>query len=493
MDQIFSSQRQCLFALRRISTVLLGCSFFFLTSVFPVYCQSSESLSQVRKLYVAPLGDDSEAIAARRDLIRRLQKGSEIKIAANAGEADATLKGTARIWVVGYTSLNPRSQHPVAPIREGFLSVEVISKNNQTLWSYLVTPGKFPWNGVADDLAKQIVARLIGAIHESTHEEPSTSSGSAASLKGAGATFPAPLYQKWFELFEEEHPAIHIHYDAVGSAEGIRQLRQGQIDFGASEMPLSDDSQPPSSHRFVEFPVVLGAVVPIYNLQGLHRTLNFTPEALAGIYLGKVKKWNDPQIKSANPGAALPDARITVIHRADGSGTTFVWSDYLSKVSAEWKSSAGKGVTLQWPVGEGAQQNEGVASAVQQTPNSIGYVEFIYALQHQLSFGAVRNARGEFVKADIASVMAAADASSNPDTEFRLSITDSRGRTAYPIATYTWLLTPEQIGDGGQKTALTDLLRWMLTSGQKSCSALGYAPLPTEIARRALQSVDRIH
>jgi phosphate transport system substrate-binding protein len=234
--------------------------------------------------------------------------------------------------------------------------------------------------------------------------------------------------------------------------------------------------------------MVLGAVVPIYNVKGSGQNLNFTGEILAGIYLGKIRKWNDAQIKAANPGARLPDQEMVVFHRSDGSGTSYAWSEYLSKVSSEWKGSLGVGLSVRWPVGRGAEGSEGVASDVRQTANSIGYVEFTYALQHELSFGAVRNAAGEFIKADIASVTAAARMAESGDLKAAASITNAPGKNSYPIATYTWLLAPES-GDKNTQAALQDLARWMLSSGQRSCSALGYAPLPAGVANGALQAL----
>jgi phosphate transport system substrate-binding protein len=403
------------------------------------------------------------------------------------------VKGNARLWTTGHVALNPRSKSAIEPIVEGYLSVEIVGKGNQALWSYLVTPSKFPWNGVSDDLAKQLVVRLLAAIQESAQPATSGETSQAttkATLKGAGATFPAPLYQSWFQQFEESHPGVSVGYDAVGSAEGIRLLKLGRVDFGASEIPSTDDSASENRRGYKYIPMVVGAVVPIYNIEGLRRRLNFTPEILAAIYLGKLKKWNDAKIRKANPGATLPDAEIAVVHRSDGSGTTFVWSDYLSKVSPEWKTSVGHGDTVRWPIGAGAEHNEGVASTVQQTPNSIGYVEFIYAIQHELSFGVVRNAAGEFIKADLASVAAAARDPQSTNQSTALSITNSPAKDAYPIATYTWLLLPERTENKDKRGALDELARWMLTSGQKSCSALGYVPLPGDAARRALQAIE---
>lgn len=455
------------------------------------YAQTAERPSQVKKLYVESLGTDKHATEIREQMILRLRKSHELEVVSDPRQADALIKGTSRVWVTGHVSLSPRS-HLNQPTFEGFLSVELVSKNGETLWSYLVSPSKFPWSGIEDDLARQMVGKMLVALKgEDQPEQPAAASAAMpqATLKGAGATFPAPLYQHWFELFQEEHPNLHISYDAVGSAEGIQRLQAGKADFAASEMPLSDEEMEKAHDRFLHMPVVLGAVVVIYNVKGVRRSLIFTPEILSGIFLGKIRKWNDPEIRKSNRGAALPAADIVVVHRSDGSGTTFVWTDYLSKISPQWKTSVGAGATVPWPVGIGAEHNEGVASAVQQTANSIGYVEFIYALQHELSFGTIRNSAGEFVKASISSVTGAAAAmAGNQSQDFRVSITNPPGEGTYPIATYTWLLLPEQTEDKTKKDALTELLRWVLTSGQKKCSALGYAPLPPEVAKRALDS-----
>jgi len=357
------------------------------------YAQTAEQLSQVKKIYVDSLGTDTHATAIREQMVQRLRKSHDVQVVSNPQQADALIKGTCRVWVTGYASLSPHTRGLSQPTFEGFLSVELVGKNGDTLWSYLVSPSKFAWNGITDDLARQLVSKLLAALKGEDRSQPvvSTAARLVGTLKGAGATFPAPLYQRWFELFEDEHPDVHISYDAVGSAEGIQRLREGKADFGASEMPLSDEAMSQAHQRFLHVPSVLGAVVVIYNVKGVRRNLNFTPETLAGIFLGKIRKWNDPQIRESNHGTALPEADIVVFHRSDGSGTSFVWTDYLSKISPPWKASVGAGATVQWPVGTGAERNEGVASAVQQTPNSIGYVEFIYALQHELSFGAVRN------------------------------------------------------------------------------------------------------
>jgi phosphate transport system substrate-binding protein len=501
MNNEYRSKPLTLHSTFRFMAAPLPCRLFIVTGLLWTcslsttlgYAQTAERLSQVRKVYVDSLGQSKGAAEVRSHLVRRLQKTHGIQIVDKQNEADAIAKGTGQIWETGSISLSPRSHSSTQSTLEGFLSIELIGRNNQTLWSYLVTPSKFPWGGIADDLARQLATRLSGDIAEkgepSEQSQPDAKSARAA-LKGAGATFPEPLYKKWFESFEEEHPDVRIGYDAVGSGEGLRRLKSGGIDFGASEMPLSEDEMEKSHQHFVQVPMVLGAVVPIYNLQNLRANINFTGEILAGIYLGKIRKWNDAQIREANPGVTLPDAEIVVVHRSDGSGTSFVWSDYLSKISPEWKTSVGVGVSLRWPTGVGAAYNDGVAAMVQEKPNSIGYVEFIYALQHELRFAAVKNGAGQFVKAGIRSVRAASESAAQPDRGFSTSITDAPGKSAYPIATYTWLLLPEKTGDKNKRTALLDLVHWMLSAGQKSCSALGYAPLPDNVAQRALQSVN---
>jgi phosphate ABC transporter phosphate-binding protein len=464
----------------------------FCLFALPASLLAGEQLSAIRRVYVDSFGNGKDAAAMRKQLVHRLHDSHRFEIVTDPQQADAIIKGTGQTWITGYVALSPRSPAFRSAVYQGFLSVKVIGRNHDALWSYLVTPSRVSWASVPNDLANQLAGKLIAALREEPHEEPAAPGAKAgeaqATLRGAGATFPAPLYQQWFQLFEERHSGVHISYEAVGSAEGMRRLRQGEIDFGASDMPVSDESVRPQP-SLLQIPTVLGAVVPIYNVQGLHEPLRFPPEVLAGIYLGQIKKWNDPQIRRFNRDANLPDANIVVIHRSDGSGTTFVWTDYLSKISPQWKSSVGSGVAVPWPVGRGAEHNDGVAAVVENTPNSIGYVELIYAIQHQLSFGAVRNAAGYFVRADIASVTAAA-AAPTPERDLRGSITDPPGTDAYPIASYTWVLLPGSQEVESKKSVSKELVRWMLTSGQKSCSALGYVPLPPAVAKRALGVLD---
>jgi phosphate transport system substrate-binding protein len=304
-------------------------------------------------------------------------------------------------------------------------------------------------------------------------------------INAAGATFPYPIYGKWFDEFTKADPDAQINYQSIGSGGGIRQLTEGTVDFGASDMPMTDEQIAKCKNKPLHFPTVMGGLVPTYNIPGVSQDLKFTPEALAGIYLKKITKWNDPELVKANPGVKLPDNEIVVVHRSDGSGTTFVWTDYLSKVSPEWKSKVGANTSVSWPVGLGGKGNEGVAGAVKQTPNSIGYVELIYALQNKMSYGFVRNSAGTYLKADLDSVTeAAATAVKTMPADFRVSITNAPGKKAYPIASFTWLLIPSKIEDQAKKKSIVAFLHWMLKDGQKFAGSLGYAPLPQEVVAR---------
>lgn len=312
-------------------------------------------------------------------------------------------------------------------------------------------------------------------------------------INGAGATFPYPIYSKWFDQYHKRHPDIQINYQSIGSGGGIRQLLSGTVDFGASDTPMTDQQLSQAKTKILHFPTVLGAVVPTYNVAGAPRDLRFTPAALAGIFMGTVTRWNDAAIAGANPGVSLPAADIIVVHRSDGSGTTFVWTDYLSKISEAWKTKVGRNTSVNWPVGLGAKGNEGVAGLVAQMPNSIGYIELVYALQSKLAYGSVRNATGTFVRADLESVTeAAAGAASSMPDDFRVSITNPSGERAYPIASFTWLLVPVQMPDAGKARVLTDFLKWMLTEGQPMAASLGYAPLPKDMIARELKVVSQI-
>jgi phosphate transport system substrate-binding protein len=311
-------------------------------------------------------------------------------------------------------------------------------------------------------------------------------------LTGAGATFPYPIYSKWFSEYSKLHPDVQVNYQSIGSGGGINQLKAGTVDFGASDMPLKDDLVKQIPVPFVQLPTVLGSVVPSYNIGGVTAELKFTPQALAGIYLGKIAKWNDPAIAKANPGVKLPDTGIVVIHRSDGSGTTFVWTDYLSKVSPEWKSTVGSNTSVKWPVGLGGKGNEGVTGMVRQTDGAIGYVELIYALQNKVPFGVVENAAGNFVKASLQSTTSAAAAAKFTPGDFRVSITNAPGKEAYPIASFTYLLVPTHWKDAGKGKIMVDFLHWMLKDGQQMVENLDYAKLPQNLAEMEQATIQKI-
>ncbi|MBZ5658943.1 MAG: phosphate ABC transporter substrate-binding protein PstS [Acidobacteriia bacterium] len=317
--------------------------------------------------------------------------------------------------------------------------------------------------------------------------------GGQVLLNAAGATFPYPMYSKWFDVYRQAHPNIQINYQSIGSGGGIRQLLDKTVDFGASDGPMNDDQLKQASVPILHFPTVMGADVPSYNVPGVSAELNFTPEALAGIFLGKITKWNDPAIVSANSGVKLPADDIVVVHRSDGSGTTYIWTDYLSKISPEWQTKVGKATSVNWPVGLGGKGNEGVAGLIQQTPDSLGYIELIYAIQNKIAYGRVKNSSGAFVKADLASVSAAAAATAKfmPD-DFRVSITNPEGKAAYPIASFTWLLIPSKFSDTAKRDAVKDFLKWMMTDGQQYCEGLAYAKLPKEVVVKEMKAVGKI-
>jgi phosphate transport system substrate-binding protein len=315
------------------------------------------------------------------------------------------------------------------------------------------------------------------------------------SLTGAGATFPAPIYQKWFNAYQSVGN-VQINYQANGSGGGIRAVTEGTVDFGASDMPLTDEQlkafQSKNGFGVLLFPTVLGAAVPTYNLPELKKELKFTPQALAGIFLGTITTWNDPQIAKANAGVNLPSDKIIVVHRSDGSGTTFCWTDYLSKVSPQWNSKVGKNTSVNWPVGLGAKGNDGVTGVIKQQKGSIGYVELVYAVKNHLAFGAVQNQAGEFVKADLKSVTAAAAAAKEMPADFRVSITNEAGSGVYPISTYTWLLVPAKISDATKRKALNGFLKWAITTGQASVESLDYARLPAAVVAKEEKQIAKI-
>jgi phosphate transport system substrate-binding protein len=311
-------------------------------------------------------------------------------------------------------------------------------------------------------------------------------------LNGAGATFPNPMYSKWFSEYHKVHGDVQVNYQPIGSGGGIRQVTEGTVDFGASDMPMTDKQLQDAKTKILNIPTVLGAVVPAYNIPGVNGEVKFTPEALAGIFLGKISKWNDKAITSANPGVNFPDKDIIVVHRSDGSGTTFIWTDYLSKVSPEWKGQVGSDTSVKWPLGMGGLHNEGVAADIRQLSGAIGYVELIYAVQNNIPYGSVRNSAGVFLKATLEGVTAAAASAPKMPADFRVSITNAPGKDAYPISSFTWLLIPAQSKDAAKGKILTDFLNWMVTDGQKMTSTLSYAPLPDSVVAKVKDAVKEI-
>jgi phosphate transport system substrate-binding protein len=310
----------------------------------------------------------------------------------------------------------------------------------------------------------------------------------AQKLTGAGSSFDYPIFSKWFSEYSAAHPGVEINYQAIGSGGGIRQVTAGLVDFGASDGPMTDDQLAAAKVKIIHIPIVLGAVVPIYNVPGV-TDLRFSPEVLADIYLKKIENWNDPRIAKDNPGVKLPDQKIIVVHRADGSGTTYIFTDYLSKVSKEWADGPGRGGSVSWPAGVSGPQNAGVAGLVRQLPGTIGYVELTYALQNHITFGAVRNAAGNWTKASIEGVTEAAASIKQLPADYRVSITNAPGANAYPISSFSWMLVPIHPADAAKEKVFKDLLSWIVNSGESEVSSLSYAPLPKNVAEKVLKTV----
>ncbi len=316
---------------------------------------------------------------------------------------------------------------------------------------------------------------------------------SAQNINGAGATFPYPIYSKWFSEYSQQYPSVKINYQSIGSGGGIRQVSEGTIDFGATDGPMNDDQIKSAKVKTMHIPTVLGAVVPVYNIPGVSKDLNFSGDVIADIYLGKITMWNDPRIAKDNPGVSLPDKAILPVYRSDGSGTTYIFTDYLSKVSPDWNSKVGKNTSVKWPTGIGQKGNEGIAGMVRQSPNSFGYVELIYAVQNKMAYGAVKNSTGKFLKATTDGVTAAAAAAAKTmPADFRVSITNAPGATSYPISSFTWLLIPTHSTDPAKGKALVDFLGWMLDHGQSEAATLSYAPLPKPVQDMVRKSITQL-
>jgi phosphate transport system substrate-binding protein len=320
-----------------------------------------------------------------------------------------------------------------------------------------------------------------------------TIGASAQNINGAGATFPYPIYSKWFSEYTQQHPSVKINYQPIGSGGGIRQVSEGTVDFGATDGPMNDDQIKSAKVKTMHIPTVLGAVVPIYNIPGVNKELNFSGDVIADIYLGKITTWNDPRIVKENPGVNLPANAILPVYRSDGSGTTYIFTDYLSKVSSDWASKVGKNTSVKWPTGIGQKGSEGISGMVRQSPNSFGYVELIYAAQNKMSYGSVKNAAGKFVRASTDGVTAAAAASAKAmPADFRVSITNAPGEGSYPISSFTWLLIPTHSADPAKGKALADFLSWMLDHGQSEAATLSYAPLPKPVQDMVRKTITQI-
>jgi phosphate ABC transporter phosphate-binding protein len=428
-------------------------------------------------------------------VIAELGKLNSVSLAADESRADAILGGGGEVWIKGYRSHNPQLGRVLpngTPIYTGFLSIELRDKSGETLWSYLATPPAESGD-VSKDLSTLIAKKLVEALEQGQAPSRTTPLPQPTTiLKGAGATFPFPVYAKWFTNYRRENPSVQITYEPIGSEAGVRELLANSVDFGASDSPkVIHELAPGDEERYLFFPSVIGAVVPVVNLPGLPSDIAFTSEALAGIYLGKIKKWNDPILTRTNRGLRLPDLDIAVVHRADGSGS-YAWTDYLSKTSPEWRAQVGTSLAPKWPVGREANGNDGVSKLVNEQGGSIGYVEFIYALQNHLSYGRVRNRNGEFVSASLESIAAAVSRSSKISQDFKVSIVDAPGAGVYPISSFTWIVVPVRSADDAKRNALTGFLRWMVGPGQRQAAALGYLPLPKDIAIKEEAAIARI-
>jgi phosphate transport system substrate-binding protein len=447
-------------------------------------CALPASSQTLKSIFVDTFGDRPGASDLREQVTSELRKSPGFHVVAAPAEAYLVLTGTGEVYVKSHYSLNPRDRsiNDAQAVYTGYLSVELKDKKGETVWSYLATPHSSGSRDVSRILARLVVKKLSGEVVDPS-SAPSKDVIHMTTLNGAGATFPFPVYEKWFETFHKRYPEIEIHYEPVGSETGINRLTEGATDFAGSDVMIgADEYFAGGKPKFLRFPAIVGAVVPVYKLPDMPLELKFTPEILAGIYLGKIRKWNDPRIRAANRDAMLTDREITVIHRSDGSGTSYVWTDYLSKVSPDWKVSVGVNSAPKWPVGTGAEGNEGVAKLVRDTPGAIGYVEYIYAIRNHMAYGSVRNSAGRFTSPDLESILAAARGSSSRIAEdFQTSITNPPGADAYPVAAFTWLVVPAQVNDADKKRALKEFLQWMLGAGEHQAAALGYVSIASDV------------
>ena len=447
---------------------------------------AGQGVREIHTVFVTPASSSTSPNGVlNKRLIEGINKSGSLRVVSDEKNADAVLKASTVLWPVGTYAPNPRSKSVVVTDYQGYASADLSDKAGQPLWSYLATPSRLHFAGIVSDLADQLDASLLLAAHRgfalTAVGTGAKGAASGVALRIAGATFPAPLYRRWLESYAERSGGAAYGYDPEGSGTGLSLLAEGKIDIAASDIPAVAD-QAITEQDVLRFPTVVGAVVPIFNLAGVHG-LNLTAEVLADIYSGKITQWNDARIRRWNQGAALPDAAIEVVHRSDASGTTFVWTSFLASASAEWKAKAGP--TTEWPVGDGEAGSEGVAGKVAARANTIGYVELTYAIQHKLSYASVRNPAGHFIQADLRSISDAAESAKAGG-----SLLNEPGSSTYPIATFTYLVVRRTNADAKVQANIVDLLRWVLTSGQKQCSSLGYAPLPRSVVESELATLN---
>ena len=453
----------------RLSLVCLGA--WLMLSAKMAQGQNTRPLGAVRVISIGSMGREQDATQLTRELTERLRHNPLLRLAP-AAQADAALEGEGATWVRGHDSLSPRSRINDVysePVYSGYLSVTLEAKAGEVLWSYFARSKEAGSRSeIYRDLADQVLEALAGAIRRANTATPSALAPGGtrpASLRGGGATFPFPIYQRWFTSFQNAFPAIILTYDPLGSSAGVARFEAGEFDFAGSDVPPSVLKPMRES---LAFPTVAGAVVLVYNLPRFSSDLRLTSEVAAAILEGRITKWNDPALRALNPASSLPDRPIRVIHRDDGSGTTYALTHYLSEDVRRWKETIGEGDRITWPTGEGVGGNEGLSALVSNTPYSFGYTEFIYAFRRELGIASVRNAAGRFVQADLASIASAAEAMTQSiPTDFNISLSNAPGRDAYPIATLTWFLIPAHEADAAKRAALKSLLEWALGPGQR--------------------------
>ncbi len=456
--------------------------------------QTARSLKDARKIYVGSLGTADGALALQTEVVRYIKRSKEFALVSTPAAADAVLEGKGEIWIRGYHSLSPRARKNSTyadPIETGYLSVRLRGADDEILWSYFADPRRVTIHDIKRDLVDETTDRLI--LDHQQETAPATPVSNAqdqpAQLNGGGATFPFPIYREWITGFQKRHPAWKFSYAPQGSQKGWDELLSGHLDFAGTDIPPAYWGA--KARQFGFFPTVAGAVVLIYNLPGFSGQLRLTGEVLAGILSGSITRWDDEALRKLNPSAPLPGAPVRVLHREDGSGTTYALTDYLSNVSADWKQHVGASPHPAWKVGEHLNGSENLAQAVSSTPNSFGYVEFIYAYTHHLPVASVQNRAGQFIAPGLLSIMAAANWAGDRPQDLNQSIVNSPYRAAYPISNLTWLVVPQNL-IAEKKLALQAFLNWALESGQRQCSGLGYAPLPRNLVDQEINLLRRL-